>query len=190
MHFEIQAVQHLRKSGRCPESEWSIMCVLIQRHARVGAEVHRHYPGGLEDWGHCPRLTLMGRACLQSWELSGHEGDSDQSDHSQSYVDARQRQRSQASSSPSPVGQQVQKKGSAKPISPRQASTCLLRKALSNKQEPLLSPGLRPGGVSQRFLISYTLAQSEITNQAEKETALSRGLQSAAAHGKLNSGGK
>lgn len=69
----------------------------------------------------------------------------------------------------------AEKNGSAKPISPRQARTCLLRKALSNKQELLLSPGLRPGGVSQPFLISYTLAQSEITNQAEKETALSRG---------------
>lgn len=25
LHFEIQAVQHPRKSGMCPESEWSIV---------------------------------------------------------------------------------------------------------------------------------------------------------------------
>lgn len=69
------------------------------------------------------------------------------------------------------------KKNRAKLIPPQQASTPRLpRKALSGKQEsPLPSPGLRPGGVSQPFLISYTLAQSEITNQVEKETALSCG---------------
>lgn len=121
LHFEIQAVQHLRKSGRCLDSEWSIMCVLIQRHARVGAEVHRHSPGGLGDWGHCPRLTLMGRACLQSWEISGHEGDSDQSDHSQSYVAGLPPDRDSDLRRPlhqALWGSRCRKKGSAKPVSP------------------------------------------------------------------------